>query len=140
MSYRVDIVGDDIFKSLSTLGEKVLTGNRNVFHQGKDKMFKTLVGNMTRIDTGSLLQSAKAEESSDGFLIGVGSGINKKRNKSVAQYSIPQDLGFQHYRNGFIRGTNAAKIANDMHMEKIIESLNSVVYTEIMRCILGAKR
>ena len=135
----IQITGQEVFKSLAKLGSRVVAGNKNAFHQGKDKTFKTLVGNMTRIDTGSLLSSAKAESLPDGFWIGVGAGKNSKRNVSVAQYSIPQDLGFQHYRNGFIKGTNASKLAVDTHMEKIMESLNAVVYTEIMRSMLGAR-
>ena len=135
----VEIKGQEIFKSLSRLGNRVAHGNKQVFHQAKDKHFKTLVGNMTRIDTGSLLSSAKAMEAEDGFSIGVGAGKNSKRNVSVAQYSIPQDLGFQHYRNGFIKGTNATKIAVDTHMEKTIQSLNAIVYQEIMRSMLGLK-
>lgn len=135
----VVVQGAEIFKSLSKLGERIVQGNKTVFHQAKDKHFKTLVGNMTRIDTGSLLSSAKAEDLPNGFWIGVGAGKNSKRNVSVAQYSIPQDLGFQHYRNGFIKGTNATKLAVDIHMEKTLESLNAVVYTEIMRSMLGVK-
>ena len=137
--YNVEINGNQIFKSLAKLGNRIVVGNKNVFHQAKDKHFKTLVGNMTRIDTGSLLSSAKAEDLPDGFWVGVGAGKNSKRNVSIAQYSIPQDLGFQHYRNGFIKGTNATKIAVDIHMEKTIESLNAVVYQEIMRSMLGLK-
>jgi hypothetical protein len=137
---KVTITGLKELKGLSKLGEMVKQGNKTVWHESKDKTFKTLVGNMTRIDTGSLIGSAEAKEFPDGFFCGVGKGNNSRTGKPVKNYSIPQDLGFQHYRNGRIRGTNATKIAVDTHMQNIVDDLNTVVFVAITRALYGAGR
>lgn len=136
---KVTIDGLKQLKELSKLGSMIKQGNRSVWHEGKDKTFKTLVGNMTHIDTSSLLGSAEGKEFPDGFFCGVGKGNNSRTSKPIKNYSIPQDLGFRHYASGrTIRGTNATKIAVDTHMQNIVDDLNTVVFVAITRCLYGA--
>ena len=132
----VEIKGLKALSKLAKLGNDIQSGNKSVLRAGKDSSFKTLVGNITRIDTSSMMSSAEQKDIPNGFFIGFGKGKNSKTGKQIKNYSIPQELGFTHYRSGKkIPAMNAVKKTLDANGDRIINDLNTIVSNAIKKAL-----